>query len=142
MLNLTIKVYIRSQDSKMTLRVRFLVETVSETPSEDGSPVFGPDREVLAEGDEGELLSQVAYRAGITIQQTCGGSPSCTDCRVTIKEGFENAFEEMEHAEQTLMGNVYFITKERLACQAKLKNSCTVRVPNPKRYRKQQKKKK
>jgi ferredoxin len=110
----------------MTLRVCFLVETSPEGP--------GPDTEIVAEAAAGELLSQVAYRAGVLIQQTCGGSPSCTDCRVVVKEGADNAFDEMEHAEKTLMGNVYFITKERLACQAKLKASCTVWVPNPKRY--------
>ena len=119
----------------MTLCVRFLVETQSNDTSAEGSV-----KELIIEAEKGELLTQVAYRAGVVIQQTCGGSPSCTDCRVVVKEGHEEAFEEMQHAEKTLLGNVYFITKERLACQAILKNSCTLWVPDPKRYRKQKKK--
>jgi ferredoxin len=122
----------------MTLRIRFLVETCDDA----GNLLPGQDREVIAEAEKGELLTQVAYRAGVLIQQTCGGSPSCTDCRVTVKEGSDNAFQEMEHAEKALMGNVYFITKERLACQAHVQESCTVWVPNPKRYRKKQQQRK
>lgn len=81
---------------------------------------------------EGELLTQVALRAGVTIQQTCGGSPSCTDCVVKVVEGVENGLSPMESEEIALLGNVYFITKERLACQSVLKNDVTVKVPDPK----------
>jgi ferredoxin len=113
----------------MTLRIRFLCEQDS-----------GPDRDLSVDASVGETVAQVAYRAGVLIQQTCGGSPSCADCRVVVKEGGAEAFEPIEHAEKSLLGNVFFITKERLACQAVVKKSTTVWVPNPKRIKDQRKK--
>lgn len=113
----------------MTLRIRFLCEQESSG-----------DREVLAEAQPGDTIAQVAYRAGITIQQTCGGTPSCADCTVVVKEGGAEAFEPMEHAERALMGNVFFITKERLSCQAIVKASSTIWVPSPKKIKGNKKK--
>jgi ferredoxin len=84
-----------------------------------------------AEAEHGELLTQVAYRAGVTIQQTCGGTPSCTDCKVRVLKGFDDAFGPPEGPEIRLLGNVFFITKERLACQAKVTASSTIFVPRP-----------
>jgi ferredoxin len=81
----------------------------------------------------GEFLNQVAHRAGIVIQQTCGGVPSCTDCKVVVKEGVEGGFEPAAGPELRLMGNVYFITHERLSCQAKVVGASTVFVPTPRR---------
>lgn len=125
----------------MTLRIRFLVEPAPPiSPSDEAGASHSeePPKTIDMEATPGELLTQVAYRAGVVIQQTCGGSPSCTDCRVIVKSENADCFEEMQHEERSLLGNVYFITKERLACQAHVKSSCTVWVPNPKRYRKTQ----
>ncbi|HVJ64834.1 MAG TPA: 2Fe-2S iron-sulfur cluster-binding protein [Bdellovibrionota bacterium] len=88
---------------------------------------------IEAEAQAGDTLTQVAYRAGVRIQQSCGGSPSCGDCVIRVApESHPEAFEAMEHAEMALLGNVYFITKERLACQTVVKNDSTVLVPNAK----------
>jgi ferredoxin len=114
----------------MTLRIRFLCE-------QDNAP----DKEILAEAKAGETVVQVAYRSGITIQQTCGGTPSCADCRVIVKDGGADAFEPMEAAEKALLGNVFFITKERLACQAVVKSSSTLWVPDAKKMKSGRKKK-
>lgn len=96
---------------------------------------------IEVDAEPGELLTQVASKAGVTIQQTCGGSPSCADCTIKVLEGAENAFEDMEFEEQALLGNVYFITKERLACQAKVKASSKIFVPDPKKIHKSLKRK-
>ncbi len=85
------------------------------------------------EAEDGELLTQVAHRAGVVIQQTCGGTPSCTDCRIVVKNGVDSAFYPPQGPELRLMGNVYFITHERLACQSLVKESGTVWVPAPQR---------
>jgi ferredoxin len=87
------------------------------------------NRICTAQAQSGDLLTQVAYRAGVTIQQTCGGTPSCTDCRIIVKEGADSGFEAAQGPETRLMGNVYFITKERLACQAIVRGPSTVFVP-------------
>jgi ferredoxin len=101
----------------MSVKIRFLCE------------VDGREAEVSAE--PGETLVQAAYRAKVVIQQTCGGSPSCTDCKVIVKEGIELGLEPALGPELRLMGNVYFITKERLACQSIIKNDVCVWVPTP-----------
>lgn len=88
------------------------------------------------EAESGELLTQCAYRAGVTIQQTCGGTPSCTDCKIKVLEGQSNAFSPPEGPETRLLGNVYFITHERLACQAKVQGDCKIFVP---RYERKEK---
>ncbi len=100
-------------------KIRFLLEKT-------------PDEVKEVEAEAGETIVQAAFRAGVVIQQSCGGTPSCTDCRVKIVDNWENALEPPDGPELRLTGNVYFITKERLACQAVLKESCSVYVPSPK----------
>lgn len=88
---------------------------------------------MVADAEVGETITQVAYRAGVAIQQTCGGTPSCGDCVIKVDKATpDDAFAAMEHAEQALLGNVYFITRERLSCQTVIKNDSTVHVPNAK----------
>ncbi len=87
---------------------------------------------VETDAEVGETIVQAAFRAGVVIQQTCGGTPSCCDCRVKILENWQNALEPIEGPEMRLTGNTYFITKERLGCQAVIKDSCSIYVPSPK----------
>jgi ferredoxin len=91
---------------------------------------------ILEDGSErkievsvGTKLTQAAYAAGIQIQQTCGGTPSCTDCMIKVLNEQEGgSLEEMQGPEKRLLGNVYHLTKERLACQAVIRNSLTIKV--------------
>ncbi len=91
----------------------------------------------LADGSQKEIdvevgtrITQAAYRAGVRIQQTCGGTPSCTDCKIIVsKEDQNGSLQEMQGDEKRLLGNVYHLTHERLACQSVIKNSLTVEVP-------------
>jgi len=103
----------------MSFYLKFLCE-----PADGGPPV-----EKTEKAEAGDLITQVAYRAGVLIQQTCGGTPSCADCKIVVKEGGADAFEKPEGAELRLLGNVFFITHERLACQARVKQDATVFVP-------------
>jgi ferredoxin len=81
------------------------------------------------EVEAGAKITQVAYALGIHIQQTCGGTPSCTDCMVQIlEEDPSGSLEEMLGPEKRLLGNVYHLTKERLACQAVIRKSLTVKI--------------
>lgn len=97
------------------MKISFLVEATGER--------------VEAEAEAGEKLTQVAYRAGVLITQTCGGKAACTDCRVLVKEGVDDGFEPATGAEVRQLGNVFFITRERLACQSIVKGNSTVWVP-------------
>jgi len=92
-----------------------------------------PNSKIEELASAGEFLNQVAHRAKVVIQQTCGGVPSCTDCKVVVKEGVDHGFEPPLGPELRLLGNVYFITRERLSCQAIVQGDATVYVPRPQR---------
>ena len=90
----------------------------------------------------GERLTQVAYQNDVCIQQTCGGAPSCTDCCIKVsKDTPDDAFLPIEHAEKALLGNVFFITRERLACQCIVQKDAIVYVPDAKKMNSFKKKK-
>lgn len=83
------------------------------------------------EVDVGTKITQAAYRADVHIEQTCGGTPSCTDCIIkVIKEEDGGSLEGMRGDEKRLLGNIYHITHERLACQSVIKKSISVEVPS------------
>jgi ferredoxin len=94
-----------------------------------------PDQIVEGDASPGELLTQVAYRSGVVIQQSCGGTPSCTDCRIKVLSSL-SSLSNPEGPEARLMGNVAHITRERLACQAHVLADLDVEVPDPAGYRK------
>jgi ferredoxin len=79
--------------------------------------------------EEGSTIVQAAYLAGVTIQQTCGGTPSCTDCKVRVLSPLDASVYPADGPESRLMGNVSHITKERLACQTKIRNDSQFFVP-------------
>lgn len=81
--------------------------------------------------EAGTKITQAAYRASVHIEQTCGGTPSCTDCKIVVLEEVpEGSLEEMQGDEKRLLGNIYHITHERLACQSVIKNSLSIAVPS------------
>lgn len=85
----------------------------------------------VIEIEEGYSLLDAAMRAGAPVRTTCGGRASCTHCKVKVVSGDE-ALAPMTIAEKAQLGNVYFITKERLACQAKIQGDVTVQpLPPP-----------
>ena len=55
----------------------------------------------------------------IYIKSSCGGHASCSDCIVKVLEGKEN-INDPSFEEKKLLGNVFHITKERMACQMKV----------------------
>lgn len=84
------------------------------------------DETSIQMGGDTNLL--VALREeGIYIKSSCGGYASCSDCMVKIVEGIDNinapSFEETQ-----MIGNVFHITKERLACQVKVCGEVTIDI--------------
>ena len=65
---------------------------------------------------EGESLLDALRRNSIDIRSSCGGFASCSDCIVKII-GECNGVNSVNFDEKKLLGNVFHITKERLACQ-------------------------
>jgi ferredoxin len=69
--------------------------------------------------DAGDSVFEVARRAGVAVPTSCVGKATCGLCRVKIVAG-EQHLSPLNAAERKHLGNVYFITKQRLACQARL----------------------
>jgi len=74
---------------------------------------------VRVECAAGESVFEVARRAGIEVTTACVGKATCGLCRVKIVGG-EVHLSGFNAAERKHLGNVYFINKLRLSCQARL----------------------
>ncbi len=85
---------------------------------------------VRARAEAGESLFQVGRRQGVPISTACVGKATCGLCRVKILEG-EASLSAFNADERKHLGNVYFITKQRLSCQARLTGEAEVIVELP-----------
>ena len=78
--------------------------------------------------EDGESVFDVGRRAGIDISTACVGKATCGLCRVKLVDG-EAHVSALNAAEKKHLGNVYFITKMRLACQTRVTGDVVVDVP-------------
>lgn len=67
----------------------------------------------------GESLFEIARRSGVAIATACVAKATCGLCRVKVVAG-EQHLSPFNAAERKHLGNVYFITKIRLSCQARV----------------------
>jgi 2Fe-2S ferredoxin len=74
---------------------------------------------------DGESVFAVARRAGVPISTACVGKATCGLCRVKVLAG-EVHLSPFNPSERKHLGNVYFITKVRLACQAQVSSGDVV----------------
>jgi ferredoxin len=74
---------------------------------------------VVATAAAGETLFEIGRRNGVAISTSCAGKASCGLCRVVIVDG-EQHLTPLGPLEKRHLGNVYFITKQRLSCQVRL----------------------
>lgn len=85
-----------------------------------------PSGEVV-EVEEGKNLLVALREQNIYIKSSCGGHASCTDCIIKIVSG-EDYITPPPFEELKLLGNVFHITKERLACQTCLTGDVTIDI--------------
>lgn len=85
-----------------------------------------PEGKVINMNSSDSLLSQLKG-SGYDIKSTCGGCASCGHCTVVISTGDEN-LNEPSFEEKQLIGNVFHITKERLACQTTIIGPVTIDI--------------
>lgn len=71
---------------------------------------------VTIECPEGESVFAAARRQGVPLPTACAGKGTCGLCRVRILSG-EALLPPISTLEKRHLGNTYFITKLRLACQ-------------------------
>ncbi len=74
-----------------------------------------PSGEVV-EVEEGKNLLACLREQNIYIKSSCGGHATCSDCIIKVESG-EDYVTPPPFNELKLLGNVFHITKERLACQ-------------------------
>jgi ferredoxin len=87
---------------------------------------FWPEGSTLTV-EEGKPLLQQLTEQGHILKSSCGGHATCSDCIIKIKGGESNltppTFEELR-----LLGNIFHITKERLACQTKVTGDVVIDI--------------
>lgn len=79
------------------------------------------------EAEQGANLLDSLDQAGIYIKTTCGGVGKCGSCKIVVASGEEN-LSSPTIDEIKLLGNVFHITKERLACQVKVDGDCSIDI--------------
>lgn len=75
------------------------------------------------EAHEGETLLEVAARAGLHINASCGGAGVCGHCRVVLAAG------EVEAEPSPYLTDEEYASGIRLACSAKVKGDASVTIP-------------
>jgi ferredoxin len=95
-----------------------------------GTTVPGAPAGTIVLAALGESVFEAGRRAGVPITTACVGKATCGLCRVKIVGGEEH-LSAFNAAEKTHLGNVYFINKLRLSCQARLVGDGRVTVELP-----------
>lgn len=85
---------------------------------------ISPSGETLYVDDTRSLLDHLRDNQ-IYVKSSCGGHASCTDCIIKVLDGKDNLNEPTKD-ELRLIGNVFHITKERLACQSFVSGEVTI----------------
>jgi ferredoxin len=92
----------------------------------------GAGEPTIVEVAPGTTLFEAGAKIAAGIETSCVGKGTCGLCRVKIVAGAEhlNAFtdEERKH-----LGNVYHITKVRLACRCQVQGDVAIEVVRRKR---------
>lgn len=85
-----------------------------------------PSNQVV-EIDGDKNLLEALKEKGIYIKSSCGGVASCSDCICKVVGGEDN-LNPPPFAEIKFLGNVFHITKERLACQTTIHGDITLDI--------------
>jgi len=88
--------------------------------------ILKPSNEVIKIDGNINLLEALREKS-VYIKSSCGGVASCSDCIVKILSG-EDHLEPPPFEEIKFLGNVFHITKERLACQLKINGDITIDI--------------
>ncbi|MFM6929338.1 MAG: 2Fe-2S iron-sulfur cluster-binding protein [Bdellovibrio sp.] len=75
-----------------------------------------------------QSVLDVALRAGLALNHTCGGFGTCGTCRVFVREGLENLPPRNE-VESEMAEDRGFKDCERLACQTPPLDGLVIEIP-------------
>ena len=88
----------------------------------------GPSGQTYYVDEEKSLLEHLRNN-NVYVKSSCGGHASCTDCVIKVLDGKES-LNEPTNDEKRLLGNVFHITKERLACQCFASGDVEIDISN------------
>ena len=89
--------------------------------------IVGGEAPVIVECYAGQTLFEAGAKVSAGIDTACVGKGTCGLCRVKIVAGAEN-LNPFTDEERKHLGNVYHLTKVRLACRSKLTGDVTIAV--------------
>ncbi len=84
----------------------------------------------VVEVQPGTTVFHAAASAEIAIPSQCGGKCACALCCVKLVSG-EGLVSPMRWEEEGHLGNVFFLTRQRLSCQLKVFGDVVVEVVEP-----------
>lgn len=84
----------------------------------------------------GATLLEAAHACDAPVHTLCHGIGACVQCKVRVLSGMEH-LSPPQAVERDRIGNIFHLTGERMACQARVSGPCVVeclplRVPRPK----------
>jgi uncharacterized 2Fe-2S/4Fe-4S cluster protein (DUF4445 family) len=88
--------------------------------------------DVTVDVDDGTTLFDAGGRGGVGVDTACVGKGTCGLCRVKVIDGGA-ALSPYSDEEERHLGNLYRITKLRLACRTRVHGDVTVEVMVKKR---------
>ena len=88
--------------------------------------------DVTVEVDAGTTLFDAGGKAGAGVDTACVGKGTCGLCRVKVVDGAAGLSAYSDEEERHL-GNLYRITKVRLACRTRVLGDVTVEVVTKRR---------
>ena len=83
-----------------------------------------PENTTLEVPADKDLLTALREQ-NVYVKSSCGGHASCRDCMIKVVGGEDN-MSPPTFGEIKLLGNVFHITKERLACQIKISGDVVI----------------
>lgn len=81
----------------------------------------------VVEIPEGKNLLEALRACDTYVKSSCGGHATCSDCIIKVVSGEDN-ITPPPFSELKLLGNVFHITKERLACQTCVTGPVTIDI--------------
>ncbi|OGW15946.1 MAG: hypothetical protein A2035_08280 [Nitrospirae bacterium GWA2_42_11] len=92
------------------------------------SVTFQPQN-IIAEGEEGDSILNIAIEHDIPLDHNCGGNCACTTCHVIVKKGMES-LSGIDEDEEDMLDKAKDLTlTSRLGCQAHVYGDVIVEIP-------------
>lgn len=83
---------------------------------------------VEVDADEGQSLLEIGQKNGVAIPTVCGGVATCHECIVRVVDGADH-LTPINQAEKSHLGTMFNLTRERLACQARVYGDVVIELP-------------